>query len=177
MPRLRLFLITVAAVVAAAPAVAVAAEDGVTIDPGSPSAKEYALPLETARRDATGDSDKPVSPGARTSEPFGVGVGPDSQSAAPSSTTGSGSTSSSGSKDASSSKSSSPGSAAKTDAAAAGDTGKASATTGERASSSGPVTEAQDSGVGSSTALVGGGLGVLLLVAVGGAALRATRRT
>jgi len=42
---------TVVASVAVAP-VAVAQEDGVTVDPGSPSGKEYALPIDRARAQA-----------------------------------------------------------------------------------------------------------------------------
>lgn len=42
---------TVIASVAVAP-VAVAQEDGVTVDPGSPSGKEYALPIDRARAQA-----------------------------------------------------------------------------------------------------------------------------
>lgn len=51
---------------------ALAQDDGVTIDPDSPTAKEYAIPLESARRDA--------APGRETSEPplFGEGVTPES---------------------------------------------------------------------------------------------------
>ncbi len=51
----RAFALTVClAVLAVAPAPAGAVEPGVHVDPGSPAGKEYALPLEQARRDASG---------------------------------------------------------------------------------------------------------------------------
>ena len=48
----------------------------VFVDPGSPSGKEYAIPLEEARREAsTGGGDFPVEQGERSAPLFGEGVG------------------------------------------------------------------------------------------------------
>jgi hypothetical protein len=44
------------------------------IDPGSPSGKEYAIPLESARRDAAGTKGD-VQQGERSAPLFGAGVG------------------------------------------------------------------------------------------------------
>jgi hypothetical protein len=53
-----------------------AQDPGVFIDPGAPSAKEYALPLESERRLADPDQgpSAPIVPGARTSPTFGEGI-------------------------------------------------------------------------------------------------------
>jgi hypothetical protein len=69
----------------AAPAAA-SAQDGVVVDPGSPTGKEYAIPLESARRQADSRPDnRKLAPGDRSAEPFGVGVTPEStpEAAAP----------------------------------------------------------------------------------------------
>jgi len=56
---------------------AVAQEDGVTVDPDSPAGKEYALPIDQARRDAANGGGN-ASPGLpRPTPAFGVGVRPD----------------------------------------------------------------------------------------------------
>ena len=57
--------------VLALPGTALAQDDGVTVDPDSPTAKEYAIPLDSARREA--------APATRsTATPlFGEGVTPD----------------------------------------------------------------------------------------------------
>ena len=60
------------ATLAAAPGVAQAQEAGVIYEPGSPSGKEYAIPLEEARRDATGGGGQAKD----SSVPFGVGITP-----------------------------------------------------------------------------------------------------
>ena len=58
----RAFVLTAClAVLAAAPAPAGAVEPGVHVDPGSPAGKEYALPLEQARREAAGGAGGEVS--------------------------------------------------------------------------------------------------------------------
>src|SRR5215211_2390331 len=49
--------------------VAGAAEPGVVYEPGSPSYKEYAIPLEEARRDAGGGSSNGID-----SRAFGIGL-------------------------------------------------------------------------------------------------------
>lgn len=73
-------VVTIAALTLAltAPA-AVAQEEGVTVDPGSPSGKEYALPIDKARRDATGGGGRSSTPG-RPTPAFGEGVRPDRES-------------------------------------------------------------------------------------------------
>jgi hypothetical protein len=55
---------------------AAAQSGGVFIDPGSPSAKEYGIPLETARREANPAADRnaPIEQGQRTSPLFGEGI-------------------------------------------------------------------------------------------------------
>jgi hypothetical protein len=59
-----------------APSAFAQAEPGVTLDPGSPTAKEYALPIEQARRDAGGQRERAaVKPGAQAVPSFGEGVG------------------------------------------------------------------------------------------------------
>ena len=67
---------------AATPSSALAQGDGVTIDPDSPSGREYAIPLEDARRDAgsAGRGGK-VRRGERTAPLFGEGIEPSAQSA------------------------------------------------------------------------------------------------
>ncbi len=63
----------------ALPAAAMAAEEGVIVDPDSPAGKEYALPLESARREAAADPSvqgRKISPTAQTAPPFGVGIEP-----------------------------------------------------------------------------------------------------
>ena len=53
-----------------------AQDPGVIIDPGAPSAKEYALPFESERRQADPEqgASAPVVPGARSSPTFGEGI-------------------------------------------------------------------------------------------------------
>src|SRR6476619_4464476 len=50
---------------------AAAQDDGVHVDPNSPAGKEYALPLDSARRDANGGGDSAAGSGAPL---FGVGI-------------------------------------------------------------------------------------------------------
>lgn len=72
--------VSILAVLAVVPAAPAAAQ--VHVDPGSPSGKEYAIPLESARQNAAGNSGT-VLPGAGTSSAasgtsaplFGEGVG------------------------------------------------------------------------------------------------------
>jgi hypothetical protein len=53
-----------------------AQEPGVFIDPGAPSAKEYALPFESERRQADPDQGPTaqIAPGSRESPAFGEGI-------------------------------------------------------------------------------------------------------
>ena len=54
------------------------ADAQVFVDPGSPSGKEYGIPLEDARREASeGGNDELVPQGERSAPIFGEGVGPD----------------------------------------------------------------------------------------------------
>ncbi len=54
------------------------ADAQVFVDPGSPSGKEYGIPLEDARREASeGGNDELVPQGDRSAPIFGEGVGPD----------------------------------------------------------------------------------------------------
>jgi hypothetical protein len=70
--RAALAALGAACLAAGAAGSAPAAEPGVFQDEGGPAAREYALPFESARRDAgaTGNS------GARGSVPFGAGITP-----------------------------------------------------------------------------------------------------
>jgi hypothetical protein len=67
------------AMLAISPAIAAAAEEGVIVDPESPTGKEYAIPLDKARSDTGG----PSKPSRQTSDgvsqhaqPFGEGITP-----------------------------------------------------------------------------------------------------
>jgi len=131
---------------------ALAAEPGVTIDPGSPSAKEYALPVDSARRDASGQPAKAVTPGARDAPLFGEGIKPDKRG---SGGRVEGSSVGKGDKIADTNRGSIDASAAAPSA---------------RLSSSG-----DDDDAGSTTTLIAGGGGVLLLAILGGLGLRAVR--
>jgi hypothetical protein len=55
---------------------ALAQDEGITIDPDSPSAKEYAIPLERERRqaDPAGEADARIEQGTRSSPLFGEGI-------------------------------------------------------------------------------------------------------
>jgi hypothetical protein len=68
------------ALAATAPAVPALAQSGVHVDPGSPAGKEYALPLDQARRDAGGgggrQSGQPGSSSSGSAALFGQGIKP-----------------------------------------------------------------------------------------------------
>jgi hypothetical protein len=74
--RLRAPALLAAAVLLLQAAPALAQDGGVFIDPGSPSAKEYGIPLETARRQANpgADPNAPIPQGAPVSPLFGEGI-------------------------------------------------------------------------------------------------------
>lgn len=55
--------------------VATAQQEGVFVDPDSPAGKEYALPLDTARREAQGGGGSPAA-GADAPALFGEGISP-----------------------------------------------------------------------------------------------------
>ncbi len=158
--RLRGAAILCAALLAATPAAA--QEEGVTIDSDAPAAKEYALPHEAARREASGESAGETTQGSRDSALFGEGVTADDP---PSSGDSAGSESSKPSSD------SRGGGSRERDSDASGAAAEPSPT-------SPPVTESEaaiSGGVGATTALVGGGVIALFAVALGGFGLRAVR--
>lgn len=51
-----------------------AQEDGVTVDPDSPSGQEYAIPLQDAREKAGARSKRPRGKRPAPSAPFGEGI-------------------------------------------------------------------------------------------------------
>lgn len=137
---------------ASAPAGALAQEEGVTLDPGDPAAKEYSLPHAEARREASGSAGAPTQQGSADAELFGEGVSKDGEAKA----SGDGSSAS--------------GAADGTDASANPD---ASATT---ASAPAPGDdEVEAGGFSSTTVLLGGAALALLAAAGGGFTLRALR--
>jgi hypothetical protein len=78
MSRLRIFVPVTILLALATAAPSAAQDEGVTIDPNSPSAKEYAIPLESERRQANprqhpGDR---IQQGSRSSPLFGEGIEP-----------------------------------------------------------------------------------------------------
>ena len=81
---------TVLALLAIA-APAAAQDDGVVVDPDSPSGKEYAIPLENERRlaDPGTEPGAPTQQGARTSPLFGAGISGSGTSGAGSGASGS----------------------------------------------------------------------------------------
>lgn len=138
-------LAALATLLAAAPAWA--QEEGVTLDPSDPAAKEYALPYEQARREAAGDGDQAVVQGSRASGAFGEGVTPDAE------------------KRETTDDAPADASATTPPAGGSGGTGTGAGSTETTAST----------GLSSTTALVGGGLLALVAAGLGGVALRAVR--
>lgn len=161
-------------------------EEGVTLDPGDPAAKEYALPHEEARRESGDKPKAKVQQGSRGSALFGEGVSPDSSS----STEGTDSTSSSDAKAAAEAKAKARAKAkakarakarAKKRAALA-----AAATTppttpedttpaSEQASFVGGGGSDGDDGPGATAVIIGGGAAALFAALLGGFGLRAVR--
>ncbi|HLB21607.1 MAG TPA: hypothetical protein VK605_05820 [Solirubrobacteraceae bacterium] len=134
------------------PQVASALEPGVHVDPGSPAAKEYALPLNQARR--TGAQ----STGSSSSEtPFGAGIKPPDSGGS----NGGGATHGSG--------------AARGAPRSGQGTGAAGAQLPPAVQR---AVDAQRSsgGGGSLPVLIGGGVAILVLGAFGGTVLRRSRR-
>ena len=136
-------------------------EPGVTIDEGSPAAKEYALALTRARR--TGFS--PARNGSSSEAPFGAGITPPSSS-------GKGGPGANGT----------PRGGARTHAGGSASASTGSGTGGETApASSLPAAvlradRTSAGGDGSLFALLGGGVAILVLGALGGVVLRHNRR-
>jgi hypothetical protein len=137
------------------PNAASALEPGVHVDPGSPAAKEYALPLNQARQTGAPSQSSAEAP------LFGAGIKPPGSGGSAGGSGGRGDTRSS------------PG-------------GGVSATNGPAASAQQPaLTQAilraaraggSGSGDGSTLALVGGGVAILVLGGFGGTVLRHSRR-
>ncbi len=151
---------------AAAPAVPAQTkpEPGVTVDPGSPSGKEYALPFDRARKDAapaaSGRRGNSSSGGDATTALFGAGVSRD-RAATAARADGRGGTQGGGGNGG---------------AGREGDTAPGSSTSGSTPARSAAVTRASAStlgaGLGQTAAIVGIALGVLLLGGGAGFALR-----
>ena len=129
--------------------VATGLEPGVHIDPGSPAAKEYALPLSQARQ--TGSS---PTTGSSATAPFGAGIHPSGGSGGGSSHGGS-----------STGSSVSPANASK---ASTSNTRTAVPALVLRSANR----QASSGGDGSILALVGGGVAILVLGGFGGMILR-----
>jgi hypothetical protein len=145
-----------------APQAAAGVEPGVHIDPGSPAAKEYALPLNQARETGAGST-----PSGSSETPFGAGIKPPGSGGAG----GSGSASrDGGSPGRSSSRSSERPSKSRSHGAVG--TAATLPPAVQRA------VESPDSsgGRGSLPALIGGGVAILVLGAFGGTVLRHSRR-
>jgi len=83
--------LAVATVLALAPPALAQNDDGVYVNPNSPSGVEYDFPLERARRDAAGSDapGAPVAQGEQSSAPFGEGITPRAGRASAGSATGS----------------------------------------------------------------------------------------
>ncbi len=83
--RRRLIAISLACLVSLAlPGAATAQDDEVFVDPDSPTGREYDIPLERARRDATSKPDPEAASRSRDAPLFGEGIEPpDETGAAP----------------------------------------------------------------------------------------------
>jgi hypothetical protein len=147
-----------------------ALEPGVHVDPGSPAAKEYALPLDQARQTGSESSSQPSSEGGL----FGAGIKPPGSGG--SSRGGTGGSGGSGAGGAG------------TGSSGTNRTGRA--LTPAQGASATPPSQAQlaqaalrtareqgsGGGNGSILALVGGGVAILVLGGFGGTVLRHSRR-
>jgi hypothetical protein len=143
------------------PVAASAQSEGVIVDPESPSAKQYALPLESARRQADpGGDGQVVPPGARATGTgaaplFGDGIASASRAEKRSSSGSAAGTSNSTRGTAGESNGSS--------ASGSGSSGSSGSSSAVRAAVSNPGAPSDDIG---STLLIAGGASVLL--AIGG---------
>lgn len=145
-----------------APQAAAGLEPGVHVDPGSPAAKEYALPLNQARQTGAGST-----PTASSETPFGAGIKPPGSGG----TGGSGSASHGGS---------SPGRVASRSSGRSSPESRSHDPVGTAPTLPPAVLRAVESqgssGGGSLAALIGGGVAILVLGAFGGTVLRQSRR-
>lgn len=131
-------------------------EPGVHVDPGSPAAKEYVIPLRQAQQIGAGGSSDSSSPPL-----FGAGIGPRGPGGSSHSHAGAGRTSAAAG-------SSGPGSASRP--SATGIAGRESLPSSVLASSSRAPGDS-----GSLLALLAGGIAILILGGLGGAMLRRAR--
>jgi hypothetical protein len=159
---------TLCCVLASAQA-ASALEPGVHVDPGSPAAKEYALPLDQARQTGTESSSQPSSEGGL----FGAGIKPPGSGG---SSRGGGGTGGGGTGG-----STTGGHVANGTGHAAPPAQGASATSPSQAQLAQAALRAareqgSGGGNGSILALVGGGVAILVLGGFGGTVLRHSRR-
>jgi hypothetical protein len=133
-------------------------EPGVHIDPGSPAAKEYALPLNQARQAGTGSS----SSGSSSGVLFGAGIKPPGSGGTPRSGSGSRDVRAQGRDLASG-----PGGVTASGPQAALPAAVLRASSSQASSGSG----------GSILALLGGGVAILVLGGLGGTVLRRSRHS
>ena len=155
---------------------AAAQEPGVFVDPESPTAKEYALPLENERRlaDPSTPSDAAIPQGQRVSPAFGEGIAPagsDGGGGSATSASGAGGSSSTRSGGGDSSGGSAGSGAGDSDRGA-GDADRAAAAT-VRAATANPGAPGGD--VSDTLVIAGGALAVLVLGAGAGLFLRRRR--
>ena len=130
---------------------AVAQDDEIFVDPGSPSGKEYALPVESARKQAATDAQQRSS-SAQPAPLFGEGV--DDRSTADAGGSGTGSGSGSGSAQ---------GGGGGSTAADGGTPGASAATLkAQAAAPDGGIALAAVIGAGAGVLLLGGAVGLLL---------------
>jgi hypothetical protein len=144
---------------------AASAEEGVQVDPGSPAAQEYALALTQARRTGSGSagsgsSSHSATRGERSETPFGDGIKPPAS--------GGSSKSGAGSKAVGRGGHGTPSPGAPTTRSGVEAAVPAVVLRAERSHSSG--------GDGSTLALIGGGIAILVLGGFGGTVLRHNRR-
>jgi hypothetical protein len=143
---------------AAAAQAATGLEPGVHVDPGSPAAKEYALPLNQARQTGAGASSSSTSSGPL----FGAGIKPPGAGGSSHSGSGSGTAKATG-----------RGGAAGPNGANTAARLSALPSALLRASSS----QASSGGGGSILALLGGGVAILVLGGLGGMILKRSRHS
>ena len=161
-PLLGILLATAAL---AAPAAAQDPEPGLFIDPDSPSAKEYQLPLENERRQADPGTapDAAVQQGQRTSPAFGVGVSEESAGGGAGNDGGGGGSGGAGGGSGGGDAGDAPGSV----------TGDAEEAETIRQATAQPG--APDDGLGGT--LLAGGIAAVVLAVAGGAGLALRRRS
>jgi hypothetical protein len=148
-------------------------EPGVHVDPGSPAAKEYALPLDQARQTGSESTSQPRSEGGL----FGAGIKPPGSGGTPTGGSGGGSARGSGARGGAV--------VGRPNASATGHTvtpaqGASAAPASQAVLAQAALRAAREQGPGggngSILALVGGGVAILVLGGFGGTVLRHSRR-